>query len=145
MRRAIFPGSFDPFTIGHKDIVMRALDLFDEIVIGVGRNADKKPLMPVEERVEAIRKAFEGDSRVRVMTYPGLTVDFAREVDAHFILRGIRCVQDFEYERNMAEANKELSGLETVLLYTSPQYAHISSSLVRDLYRYQKDISQYIP
>jgi len=145
MKRAIFPGSFAPFTIGHYDIVMRSLDIFDEVVIGIGVNSVKKSLFPEEQRLESIRKVFLGESRVRVQTYNSLTVDFAREVDAHFILRGVRCVADFEYERNMAEANRELSGIETVLLYTSPQYAHISSTLVRDLYNYGKDISCYLP
>lgn len=145
MKRAIFPGSFDPFTIGHYDIVQRSLGLFDEVVIGIGTNAAKSPLFPVEERLEAIRRVFADEPRVKVQTYDCLTVDFARDVDAHYILRGIRCVADFEYERNMAEANREMSGLETVLLYTSPQYAHISSSLVRDLSKYGKDISPYLP
>lgn len=145
MKRAIFPGSFDPFTIGHYDIVMRSLDIFDEVVIGIGINSVKKSLFPEEQRLEAISKVFRNEPRVRVQTYNSLTVDFAREVDAHFILRGVRCVADFEYERNMAEANRELSGIETVLLYTSPQYAHISSTLVRDLYNYGKDISGYLP
>lgn len=145
MKRAIFPGSFDPFTVGHHDIVLRSLTLFDEVVIGIGSNAAKKPLFPVEERLEAIQKVFRNEPRVKVQVYDCLTVDFARQVEADYILRGIRCVADFEYERNMAEANRELSGLETVLLYTSPQYAHISSSLVRDLYTYQKDITAYLP
>lgn len=145
MKRAIFPGSFDPFTIGHYDIVQRSLGLFDEVVIGIGTNAAKSPLFPLEERLEAIRRVFADEPRVKVQTYDCLTVDFARDVDAHYILRGIRCVADFEYERNMAEANREMSGLETVLLYTSPQYAHISSSLVRDLSKYGKDISPYLP
>lgn len=144
MRRAIFPGSFDPFTVGHYDIVKRSLSLFDEVVIGIGTNAMKKPLFPVEQRLEAIQHAFRNEKRVRVMTYNCLTVDFAREVEAQYILRGIRCVADFEYERNMAEANKELAGLETILLYTSPEFAHISSTLVRDLHTYGKDISTYL-
>jgi pantetheine-phosphate adenylyltransferase len=145
MKRAIFPGSFDPFTIGHYDIVNRGLKLFDEIVIGIGRNSTKKETFPIREREEAIRKIFKDEPRVTVQIYDCLTVDFAREVDAQFILRGVRCVQDFEYERNMAEANKDLGGIETILLYTRPEYAHISSTLVRDLYAYNKDVSAYVP
>lgn len=145
MKRAIFPGSFDPFTIGHYDIVNRGLKLFDEIVIGIGRNSTKKETFPIREREEAIRKIFKDEPRVTVQIYDCLTVDFAREVNAQFILRGVRCVQDFEYERNMAEANKDLGGIETILLYTRPEYAHISSTLVRDLYSYNKDVSAYVP
>jgi len=145
MRTAIFPGSFDPFTIGHYDIVRRALPLFDEIVVGVGVNAQKKPLFSPEERVEAIRKAFRDEPKVRVMTYETLTVDFAHEVGATFMLRGVRSTVDFEYEKAFAEANKQLSGIETVLLLTKPEYEHISSSLVRDLYNYGKDITPYLP
>jgi len=145
MRRAIFPGSFDPFTIGHYDIVKRGLGLFDEIIIGIGRNSTKKETFPIREREEAIRKIFKDEPRVSVQIYDCLTVDFAREVDAQFILRGVRCVQDFEYERNMAEANKSIGGIETILLYTRPEYAHISSTLVRDLYSYNKDVSAFVP
>jgi len=145
MRIAIFPGSFDPFTLGHYDIVNRGLTLFDRIVIGLGRNSTKKETFPIREREEAIRKIFKDEPRVEVQIYDSLTVDFAREVGAHFILRGVRCVADFEYERNMAEANKNLGGIETILLYTRPEYAHISSTLVRDLYSYNKDISAYVP
>ena len=145
MKKAIFPGSFDPFTIGHYDIVNRGLKLFDEIVISIGRNSTKKETFPIREREEAIRKIFKDEPRVSVQIYDCLTVDFAREVGAEFILRGVRCVQDFEYERNMAEANKELGGIETILLYTRPEYAHISSTLVRDLYSYNKDVSAHVP
>lgn len=145
MKKAIFPGSFDPFTIGHYDIVNRGLKLFDEIVISIGRNSTKKETFPIREREEAIRKIFKDEPRISVQIYDCLTVDFAREVGAEFILRGVRCVQDFEYERNMAEANKELGGIETILLYTRPEYAHISSTLVRDLYSYNKDVSAYVP
>jgi pantetheine-phosphate adenylyltransferase len=145
MRIAIFPVSFDPFTLGHYDIVNRGLTLFDRIVIGLGRNSTKKETFPIREREEAIRKIFKDEPRVEVQIYDSLTVDFAREVGAHFILRGVRCVADFEYERNMAEANKNLGGIETILLYTRPEYAHISSTLVRDLYSYNKDISAYVP
>lgn len=145
MKRAIFPGSFDPFTIGHHDIVLRALDIFDEIIIGIGHNISKRDAFPLEERLAAIQSAFKSEPRVKVMAYDGLTVEFAAEQQAQFILRGVRSVQDFEYERNIAEANKQLSGIETVLLYTRPEYAHISSTLLRDLHSHGKDISPYLP
>lgn len=145
MKRAIFPGSFDPFTIGHYDIVLRGLQLFDEIIIGIGHNINKREAFPLEERINAIQSAFKGEPRVQVMAYDGLTIEFATEQQAQFILRGVRSVQDFEYERNIAEANKQLSGIETVLLYTRPEYAHISSTLLRDLHAHGKDISPYLP
>ena len=145
MKKAIFPGSFDPFTIGHHDIVMRALNLFDEIIIGVGKNYSKRESFPLDERLAAIEQCFASEPRVKVMAYDGLTVDFAAEQEAQFILRGVRSVQDFEYERNIAEANKQLSGIETILLYTRPEYAHISSTLVRDLHSHGKNISAYLP
>ena len=145
MKRAIFPGSFDPFTIGHYDIVLRGLQLFDEIIIGIGHNINKREAFPLEERINAIQRAFNSEPRIKVMAYDGLTVDFAAEQHAQFILRGVRSVQDFEYERNIAEANKQLSGIETVLLYTRPEYAHISSTLLRDLHAHGKDISLYLP
>ncbi len=145
MKKAIFPGSFDPFTIGHYDIVLRGLNLFDEIVIGIGRNSTKKETFPIREREVAIQKIFKDEPRVRVVIYDCLTVDFARQQGCDFILRGIRCVSDFEYERNMAEANKQLGGIETIILYTRPEYAHISSTLVRDLYSYNKDVSAFVP
>lgn len=145
MKKAIFPGSFDPFTIGHFDVVMRGLTLFDEIIIGIGINHNKRTTFPLEERIAAIEKAFAQEPRVKVVAYQGLTIDFAVEHHAECILRGVRSVQDFEYERSIADANKQLSGIETVLLYTNPAYAHISSSLVRDLYAHGHDISAYLP
>lgn len=145
MKRAIFPGSFDPFTIGHHDIVMRALNLFDEIIIGIGHNYTKRETFPLSERLAAIQRIYDNEPRVRVEVYDGLTVDFAAQHNAQFILRGVRSTLDFEYERNIAEANKQLSGIETILLYTRPEYAHISSTLVRDLHSHGKDISQYLP
>ena len=145
MKRAIFPGSFDPFTIGHHDIVMRGLEIFDEIIIGIGRNYNKREVFPIADRLAAIQRVYDNEPRVRVEVYDGLTVDFAAEHHAQFILRGVRSTLDFEYERNIAEANKQLSGIETVLLYTRPEYAHISSTLVRDLHSHGKDISQYLP
>ena len=145
MKRAIFPGSFDPFTIGHHDIVMRGLEIFDEIIIGIGRNYNKRETFPLEERLAAIQRIYDNEPRVRVEVYDGLTVDFVAEHHAQFILRGVRSTLDFEYERNIAEANKQLSGIETVLLYTRPEYAHISSTLVRDLHSHNKDITPFLP
>ena len=145
MKRAIFPGSFDPFTIGHHDIVMRGLEIFDEIIIGIGRNYNKREVFPIADRLAAIQRTYNKESRVRVEVYDGLTVDFAAEHQAQFILRGVRSTLDFEYERNIAEANKQLSGIETVLLYTRPEYAHISSTLVRDLHSHHKDITPFLP
>ena len=145
MKRAIFPGRFDPFTIGHYDIVMRGLELFDEIVIGIGHNSKKQNSFPLEQRIKDIQQAFANEPHVKVEAYEGLTIDFAAAHKARCILRGVRSVQDFEYERNIAEANKQLCGIETVLLYTKPEYAHISSSLVRELYSYNKDITPYLP
>ena len=145
MKKAIFPGSFDPFTIGHYDIVMRGLELFDEIIIGIGHNSKKQNSFPLEQRIKEIQQAFSNEPRVKVEAYEGLTIDFAATHKAGCILRGVRSVQDFEYERNIAEANKQLCGIETVLLYTRPEYAHISSSLVRELHAYGKDISAMIP
>ena len=145
MKKAIFPGSFDPFTKGHHDIVVRALNLFDEMIIGVGKNYSKRETFPLDERIATIDQYFAAEPRVKVMAYEGLTVDFATEQQAQFIVRGVRSVQDFEYERNIAEVNKQLSGIETILLYTRPEYAHISSTLVRDLHSHGKDISAYLP
>lgn len=146
MQKAIFPGSFDPFTIGHADIVRRALPLFDEIIIGIGINNQKQPLFPLEERVERIRQAFADEPKLKVIPFNSLTIDFAREQGAQYLLRGIRTTADFEYERTMADANRQLAeeGIETIVLFTRPELSHISSSLVRDLSSHGKDISPYI-
>lgn len=145
MKRAIFPGSFDPFTIGHYSIVLRGLELFDEIVIGVGINQSKQTFYSVEKRLDIIHQAFVGEKRVRVLQYNSLTVDFAKEVNAAFILRGLRSVGDFEYERTVADANRKLTGIETVILFTESKYSFISSTVARDLLRYGKDISSFLP
>ena len=144
-RVALFPGSFDPFTCGHESIVRRALPLFDKFVIAIGVNADKRSFMTMEQRKSWIESVFKGDDRIEVITYTGMTVDAAREVGAQFIVRGVRLIQDFENEKHLAEVNRDLTGIETILLYTLPEYSHISSSIVRELIKYGQDVSAYLP
>lgn len=143
-RRAIFPGSFNPFTRGHQSLVDRALSLFDHIVIAIGISTEKGP-SDASARIEPIKKVYEGNDRVSVITYDGLTVDAAKENGCNAIVRGIRNSIDLEYERPMADANRMLSGIETVFLFTLPEYSMISSSLVRELQRYGKDASEMMP
>ncbi|OIP82276.1 MAG: pantetheine-phosphate adenylyltransferase [Porphyromonadaceae bacterium CG2_30_38_12] len=145
MKRAIFPGTFDPFTIGHYSIVMRGLKIFDELIVAIGHNQSKKTLFDIEKRKAMIEQAFEGEKRVHVSTYDSLTVDFAQAVNAGFILRGLRSVGDFEYERTIGDTNRILSGVETVILFTEAEYAHISSTVARDLISYGKDIKAFLP
>lgn len=142
---AIFPGSFDPFTIGHYSIVNRGLPLFDEIIIAIGVNENKHTMFSVEQRLEMITQLYANEPRVKVIAYRGLTIETAKEYGAQFLLRGVRMIQDFEYEKNLAEVNRSLSGLETVLLYTLPDQSHISSSIVRELIHYGKDVSSLLP
>ncbi len=144
-RIALFPGSFDPFTIGHESIVERALPLFDEIVVAIGVNYNKLTLTTIEDRLTWINGIFRNEPRVKVVAYDGLTVDAAKKYGARFMLRGVRMIQDFEYEKNLAEVNRALSGIETVLLYTLPEYSHISSSIVRELVKYGQDVRAYLP
>lgn len=144
-RIAIFPGSFDPFTVGHHSIVMRALPLFDKIVVAIGTNAAKYAMMSESRRVEALRELYADNEKIEVISYEGLTVDAAKMCGAKFILRGVRMIQDFEYEKNLAEVNRSISGLQTVLLYTLPEFGHISSSIVRELIRYGRDVSSLLP
>ncbi len=131
--KLFFPGSFDPFTIGHADLVERALDMGCEVVIAIGINEEKKPLFSVQQRLEAIRDHYKGYSRVSVTEYKGLTVDAVRENGCDAILRGIRSVSDYDNERNLADINRSIDGVETVLLVASPAVQHVSSSLVREL------------
>ncbi|MDR1653359.1 MAG: pantetheine-phosphate adenylyltransferase [Prevotellaceae bacterium] len=144
-RRAIFPGTFDPFTIGHYSVVLRGLGLFDEIIIAIGTNQTKATMFPLQTRMTMARQAFDGEPHVRVEAYNCMTVDFARQVDAKHILRGIRSVSDFEYEHAIADANCKLTGIETVILFTEYEYSYISSTVVRDLIHYGKDISAFLP
>ena len=142
---AIFTGSFDPYTIGHDDILRRALPLFDSIVIGVGHNERKQYMNSVEERVEAIRALYANEPKVRVEAYSDLTIDFARRVGAHFIIKGVRSVKDFEYEREQAELNRRLGGVEILLLLADPTLACVSSSAVRELAHFGQDIQPFLP
>lgn len=143
-RTAVFPGSFNPFTIGHKDIVLRGLKIFDRVIIAVGVNRDKAEA-DVAEILKPIRACFKDNPDVIVDSYSTLTVDYAKSVGAEAILRGVRSVKDFEYERDMADINRQLSGIETVILFSSPEYAAVSSSLVRELKSYGKDVSRFLP
>ncbi len=145
MRKAIFPGTFDPFTIGHYSVVKRALTFMDEVIIGIGVNEKKKTYFPIEKRVEMIRRLFADEPRIRVAAYDGLTVDFAREQGAGFIIRGIRTVHDFEYEETIADVNRKLAGVETILLFTEPELTSVSSTIVRELLHYQKDVTPFLP
>lgn len=144
-RIALFPGSFDPFTIGHASVVRRALPLFDKIIIAVGINEGKKSLFSIEHRVNEIKRIYEDAPNIEVLCYDTLTIDFAKKVHANFILRGLRSVHDFEYERDIAEMNSRIAGIETVLLFTEHQYACISSSAVRELISYGKDVKEFLP
>jgi pantetheine-phosphate adenylyltransferase len=145
MKRAIFPGTFDPFTIGHRSLVERALKLVDELIISIGINQHKKSYFSLEKRQEAIVNLYKDNPKVKVMTYESSTVDFAESVDAQFILRGIRTVHDFEYEKSIADINRTLTGIETFILFTEPEHTHISSGVVRELLQFKKDISSFVP
>lgn len=144
-RIAFFAGSFNPFTLGHQSVVERGLRIFDRIVIGVGINAQKHADVDVEERVAAILDVFGDDPRIEVEAYSELTWQAARRLGCTHLLRGVRTVSDFEYERTMADANRNLSGLETVILFTLPEHSFISSSLVRDLESHGADTSELLP
>lgn len=145
MKKAIFPGSFDPFTIGHYSVVMRALSFVDHIVVAIGVNEAKRTLFSIDKRIEIVNKTFQGDSRISVESYDSLTVDFAQSINADIILRGIRSIADFEYEKTIADANRRISGIDTILLFTEPQHSYISSTVLRDILRYGKDVSAFLP
>ena len=145
MKRALFPGSFDPITLGHFDIIRRALALFDEIVVAIGINGDKNYMFTVEQRKEFIEKAFADEPKVKVSTYQGLTVDYCREIEAQFILRGLRNPADFEFEKAIAHTNRTLSKIETVFLLTAARTSFISSSIVRDVIRNNGDYTVLVP
>ena len=145
MKTVVFPGSFDPFTLGHANLVERALRIFDRVIIAVGYNVDKQGWIPVDERVRAVQELYLEESRVKVMSYNNLTVDFAKENDAGFILRGVRTMQDYEYERQMADINHTLDEIETVVLFTDNTLSSISSSTVRELHHFGRDIARFLP
>lgn len=144
-RIALFPGTFDPFTIGHESLVRRGLALMDEIVIAIGVNEAKRSYFSLEKRIGMIRDYYHDEPRVRVESYDSLTISFALEVGAQYILRGIRSVIDFEYEKTIADMNRTISGIETFVLFTEPALTHISSTHVRELLRYGHDVSGFIP
>jgi pantetheine-phosphate adenylyltransferase len=145
MRKAIFPGSFDPFTLGHLDILTRSLSLFDEITVGVGRNNDKKTMFSVSQRIEFIQKCFENEPKIIVKSYEGLTIDFCKKIDAKFIVRGIRNNGDFEFEKAIARTNRKLSKIETIFLLTSAETSFISSSIVRELIINKGNYQIFVP
>lgn len=145
MRRAIFPGSFDPLTLGHQDIILRGITLFDELIIAVGVNADKEYMFTIEQRIAFITKAFIKEPKIKVKTYEGLTVDFCKKENADFILRGLRNPGDFEFEKAIAHTNRKLSEIETVFLLTSSGKSFISSSIVRDVIRNGGDYTSLVP
>lgn len=145
MKRAIFPGSFDPLTLGHYDIITRGVTLFDEIIVAIGINSSKKYMFSLEERKVFIEKAFIHEPKVKVVSYKGLTVDFCQEIDVEFILRGLRNPADFEFEKAIAHTNRELSTIETVFLLTAASTSYIASSIVRDVIRNNGDYTKLVP
>lgn len=146
MKKALFPGSFDPFTLGHYDIVNRALPLFDEIVIGLGVNTKKQYLFENEKRLNALKQLYKNEPKISVELYSGLTTNYCKEINAKFILRGLRNTLDFEYERNIASMNRTLNvDVETVFMMCSPEFSYLSSTIVREIYLHKGNISSYIP
>jgi len=146
MKSGVFVGSFDPFTIGHDSIVTRALGLFDRLVIGVvGDQVHKPDMAPATERMKAIQELYADEARIEVKPYYGLAVDFAREQGAQYIVKGVRSVKDFEYEREQADINRQISGIETILLFAEPQYASVSSSVVRELRHFGRSVDEFLP
>lgn len=145
MRRVLFPGSFDPFTVGHADVVERALALFDEVVLAVGCNERKAGWLPLADRLDRLRRLYADEPRVAVESYRGLTADFAKAQGVVAIVRGVRTQADFDYEVQMADVNRRLTGIETILLPAAPQLASVSSSVVRELAHFGHDISSFLP
>ena len=145
MNTILFPGSFNPFTIGHQSLVSRVLPLFDRVVIAIGHNSGKQTEESLEQRIGAIRALYAPEPKIRVISYEGLTIDACRREGARWMLRGVRTTADFEYERNLADINRQISGIETLVLFTLPEYAAISSSMVRELSHYGYDVNPFLP
>lgn len=145
MKRAVFPGSFDPITLGHCDIIQRGLTLFDEVIVAIGENSSKTNMFTLEQRQSFIEDTFTGQPKVKVMTYTGLTTDFCREINADFILRGLRNPADFEFEKAIAHTNRNIGDIETVFLLTSVETSFISSSIVREIIHYKGDYNNLVP
>ncbi len=145
MKRALFPGTFDPFTRGHYSVVKRALNIVDEVVIAIGVNDSKSTYFTLEQRLTMLQSFFSNTPQVKIASYGGLTVDFAQQMEARYIVRGIRTVTDFEYEKTIADVNRKLSGVETIVLFTEPELTHVSSTIVRELLRYGRDVSDMLP
>ena len=145
-KTAIFPGSFDPFTIGHESVITRALPLFDVIIVAIGTNTSKKAYYSIKQRMQMIREVFRDNSQIKVLSYTGLTVDFCRKSGAQYLLRGLRTAADFEYERAIAQINKAMyPDLESVFLLTLPEHTPVNSTIVRDIIRHGGDASQFLP
>lgn len=145
-RICVFPGTFDPVTLGHTDIIDRALPLFDKMIIGIGRNINKEPMFSEKQRLEWLREIYKNNDKVEAVVYEGLTVDCCKQVSANFILRGIRYVNDFEYEKAIADMNRSLAhNIETIFLTCLPQYTSVASTLVRDVLRNGGDVSAFLP
>ena len=145
MKKAVFPGSFDPITIGHVDIIKRGMKVFDEIIIAVGNNSDKKYMFPKEKRVEFVKNTFINSDIIKIESYYGLTVDFCKKNNTEFMIRGLRNPADFEFEKSIALTNRKMTGIETIFFLTSPENSFISSSIVRDLIRNNGDYKLFIP
>ncbi len=146
MKIAIFPGSFDPVTIAHVDILQRSISLFDKVIIGIGANSTKQPLLTVETRVKILESVFIAEPKIEIIAYDGLTINFCKEVGALYMIRGIRTVSDFEYEKAIAQMNHELEPqIESIFILSNPGYSSISSTIVRDILRHKGDISKFVP
>jgi pantetheine-phosphate adenylyltransferase len=145
MLRFVFPGSFDPITLGHQEIIERALPLCDELIIAVGENKEKKNMFSLADRMDFIRNTFQNTSKIKVASYEGLTIDFCKKVDATALVRGLRNPADFEFEKSVAQTNRKLSGIETVFLLTSAEHSFVSSSIVREIILHKGDFSSLVP
>ncbi len=145
MKKAVFPGSFDPLTLGHCDIIKKSLNLFDEIVLAIGVNSDKENMFSIDQRKKFINDEFVNQEKIKILTYDGLTVDFCKTINADFIVRGLRNPADFEFEKTIAQTNKKLTGIETVFLLTSPETAYISSSIVREIIANKGEYTKLVP